>query len=69
MGRFSKKKSVSRSNSGGSWTTVKGQMARLYADRLAEEGYATLALDPRYYGESGGVPRFVELPQAKPIIS
>ena len=50
---------------GGSWTTVKEQMAGLYAEKLAERGYATLAFDHRYYGESGGEPRFVELPQAK----
>lgn len=50
---------------GGSWTTVKEQMAGLYAERLAKEGYATLAFDHRYYGESGGEPRFVELPAAK----
>ncbi|MEM0941710.1 MAG: alpha/beta hydrolase [Bacteroidota bacterium] len=50
---------------GGSWTTVKEQMAGLYAQKLAEEGYATLAFDHRYYGESDGQPRFVELPSAK----
>ncbi|MEM6736140.1 MAG: dienelactone hydrolase family protein [Bacteroidota bacterium] len=50
---------------GGSWTTVKEQMAGLYAEKLAEEGYIALAFDHRYYGESGGKPRFVELPSAK----
>lgn len=50
---------------GGSWTTVKEQMAGLYAEKLAKAGYASLAFDHRYYGESGGEPRFVELPSAK----
>lgn len=50
---------------GGSWTTVKEQMAGLYARQLAKEGFATLAFDHRYYGESGGSPRFFENPTAK----
>lgn len=52
---------------GGSWTTVKEQMAGLYAERLAKEGFAALAFDHRFYGESGGEPRFVEIPEAKTI--
>ncbi|MEM7346613.1 MAG: alpha/beta hydrolase [Chloroflexota bacterium] len=50
---------------GGSWTTVKEQMAGLYAERLSQEGYAALAFDHRYYGESTGEPRFLESPEAK----
>lgn len=50
---------------GGSWTTVKEQMAGLYAQKLADRGYVTLAFDHRYYGESGGEPRFLEDPNAK----
>lgn len=50
---------------GGSWTTVKEQMAGLYAETLAKNGFATLAFDHRYYGESGGEPRFFENPAAK----
>ena len=50
---------------GGSWTTVKEQMAGLYAQKLADQGYATLAFDHRYYGESEGEPRFLEDPAAK----
>ena len=52
---------------GGSWTTVKEQMAGLYAEKLSQKGFATLAFDHRFYGESGGEPRFVELPEAKTV--
>jgi fermentation-respiration switch protein FrsA (DUF1100 family) len=52
---------------GGSWTTVKEQMAGLYADKLSKEGYVTLAFDHRYYGESEGEPRFYEDPEAKTV--
>lgn len=49
----------------GSWTTVKEQMAGLYAKKLAEEGFITLAFDFRNYGESEGEPRFYESPNLK----
>ncbi|MEO1653412.1 MAG: alpha/beta hydrolase, partial [Bacteroidota bacterium] len=51
----------------GSWTTVKEQMAGLYAQKLAEEGFITLAFDFRNFGESEGEPRFYESPQMKKI--
>lgn len=51
--------------SSGSWTTVKEQMAGLYAMRFAENGFITLAFDFRNYGESEGVPRAWENPAMK----
>ncbi|PSN16071.1 alpha/beta hydrolase [filamentous cyanobacterium CCT1] len=49
----------------GAWITVKEQMASLYAQKLSEQGFAALAFDFRYYGESGGTPRQLESPAAK----
>jgi len=49
----------------GSWTTVKEQMAGLYAEKLAEKGFITLAFDFRNFGESEGEPRFYESPSLK----
>lgn len=50
---------------GGSWTTVKEQMAGLYAGKLARKGFVTLAFDHRGYGESEGEPRNYESPSKK----
>jgi len=51
----------------GSWTTVKEQMAGLYAKKLAENGFITLAFDFRNFGESEGEPRFYESPALKKV--
>ena len=51
----------------GSWTTVKEQMAGLYAQKLADQGFITLAFDFRNFGESGGEPRFYESPALKKV--
>lgn len=51
----------------GSWTTVKEQMAGLYAEKLAEEGFITFAFDFRNFGESEGEPRFYESPTLKKV--
>lgn len=49
----------------GPFTGVKEQVAGLYADRLAEQGFATLAFDHRNFGGSGGHRRQHEDPAGK----
>ena len=41
---------------------MKEQVAGLYAQRLAESGYITIAADASYQGASGGEPRSVDKP-------
>jgi len=48
----------------GPLTSVKEQASGTYAEAMAERGYAALAFDYRYFGESGGRPRQFESPDA-----
>lgn len=44
---------------------VKEQVAGLYAQRLAENGYITIAADAAYQGASGGQPRNIDKPASR----
>jgi fermentation-respiration switch protein FrsA (DUF1100 family) len=49
----------------GAMTGVKEQVAGQYAERITKDGYVTLALDHRHFGESEGEPRQHEDPAKK----
>jgi uncharacterized protein len=44
----------------GPWTQVKEQVGNRYAEQLAAQGFAALSFDARFWGESGGTPRYYE---------
>lgn len=44
---------------------VKEQVAGEYAQRLANEGYITIAADAAYQGDSGGEPRYKDVPSSR----
>ena len=46
----------------GPFGAVKEQSSGLYAQKMAEFGFLTIAFDPSYTGESGGMPRYVASP-------
>lgn len=46
----------------GPFGAVKEQSSGLYAQQLAERGFLTVAFDPSFTGESGGMPRRVASP-------
>lgn len=46
----------------GPFGAVKEQCSGLYAQTMAEKGYLTIAFDPSYTGESGGIPRNMASP-------
>ena len=46
----------------GPYGAVKEQCSGLYAMKMAEKGFLTIAFDPSYTGESSGSPRYISSP-------
>ena len=46
----------------GPFGAVKEQASGLYAQSMAERGFLTIAFDPSFTGESGGIPRYTASP-------
>ena len=46
----------------GPFGAVKEQASGLYAQKMAERGFLTMAFDPSFTGESGGQPRYMASP-------
>ncbi len=49
----------------GAWTTVKEQMPAVYAQALADKGYAAVTFDFRGWGQSEGAVKYLEDPSRK----
>ena len=43
----------------GPYSAVKEQVSGRYAQEMASKGFVAIAFDPSYYGESGGLPRYM----------
>ncbi len=43
----------------GPYSAVKEQVSGRYAQEMARRGFLTIAFDPSYYGESSGMPRYM----------
>ena len=43
----------------GPYSAVKEQVSGRYAQEMASRGFLAIAFDPSYYGESGGLPRYM----------
>lgn len=46
-------------------SSCKEQTAGIYAKKIADNGFITLAVNATYQGESGGIPRYIEDPAAR----
>ncbi|KAI9034736.1 alpha/beta hydrolase, partial [Aspergillus affinis] len=44
---------------------VKEQAASVYAEKLSQQGFVTIAYDAAYQGDSGGMPHFLEDPNSR----
>lgn len=59
---FDKSKKYAAIAVAGPFGAVKEQSSGLYAQEMASRGFLTIAFDPSYTGESGGMPRYMQSP-------